>query len=167
MNGWPDDLGAMRIVRNRGLRQRAIGANRLFSEFNALYFGARLPSVRVRYSLRTSPTRFRNGKFELKLKPRGTYATWTPRFLFEGRGKNRRIRSNDDNVRVRVITLDALAEPEMLPAVLLHEMIHAADFGPHDEAFAAEARRLKALGAPVGEEDMMPEAGVSRPSRSS
>ena len=133
-------------------RRRSPAARRLFSEFNALYFGGRLPSIRVRFSAASRHLEGRkagDGRFEVV---NGYYSEWTPMFLFRGRGRNTTICRNEAHEPERIIVLSvALAEDEV-PRVLIHEMIHATGL-PHGEAFAAETRRIQALGGPVLAED--------------
>jgi predicted metal-dependent hydrolase len=47
------------------------------------------------------------------------------------------------------IYLRVLKDDAEMPAILVHEMAHAATMSGHDDRFWAEMRRLQAEGAPV------------------
>lgn len=49
-----------------------------------------------------------------------------------------------------------------MPAVLVHEMAHAATNGDHGENWRAEMARLKSLGAPVDDADLVEESHLDR-----
>jgi hypothetical protein len=145
---WPDDMDAMRIVRNRGLRAKAPGANQVFADFNGRYFGGRLPTIKVKYSASIGRQRIRHGVFEFKHSPAGMFHAGT--------------RFSMPYITLNVCPGDGT--DAALFGVLLHEMVHAAGFGRHDEAFAAEIHRLKDLGAPVNDFDLAPqETGLTPP----
>ena len=132
----------------------------LFADFNAWYFGGRLPYVTVRFS--TGKYLYMRGMVKGTLIG-GKYGEHVPKYIIRGRGWNARIRLNHDNeVQRRIVLSHAASDKEQMPRTLLHEMIHASGIGDHGEAFAAETRRLKALGAPVNNQDLKAKPGKGK-----
>jgi hypothetical protein len=106
------------MLNGRQLRQK-------FIEFNARYFGNRLPS----YAIRVMPRIPNFGR---------GFATPTGRC-------NRKRR------RIEILR----GQPdEETTSTLLHEMAHAATTGQHDLRWAREMIRLREAGAPLAEDDL-------------
>jgi len=102
----------------------------LFTEFNARYFGGRLPAYEVRVV------------FDLHRVANEP--------IYMGAVSSGLIRFDERCIYIRYTQVVCLA------ATLVHEMAHAATSGEHDEEWLNEMKRLKDAGAPVDDTDVEP-----------